>query len=110
LDPKDPFNYYDSRGAHIYHPGPIETQPFVEVSVPLSVTWGTTAYHGGQAQFSNVQGPPYQGQPSYGQQSYRPPYYGQPYPGKTVGPQGQPIPEQPSAFSGSSFTYFGQPT
>ena len=49
LDPQNPFNYYDSRGAHIYHPGPIASQPFVEVSVLLSISWGTTVYHGGQA-------------------------------------------------------------
>lgn len=65
LDPQDPFHYYDSRGAHIYYPGPLPSQPTVEVTVPLSVAWGTTGYHGVQVPPANFQGPPYQGQPSY---------------------------------------------
>ena len=33
-------------------------QPIVEVSVPLSVDWTATHYHGGQATSAHLQGPP----------------------------------------------------
>ena len=62
------------------------SQPTVEVLIPLSVTWGTTTYQGGQVRTSNFQGPSYQGQPSYGHPSHEQPSYGPPYPRKLVGP------------------------
>ena len=79
--------------------GPLSSQPAVEVSVPLSVDWTTTHYHGGQATSAHPPGPPRQDQSS-----------GQSYTGKPGGQQGQPFQGQPSASGGPSFSYYTQPS
>ena len=86
-DPSQPFG------------GPPSPQPVVEVSVPLSVGWTVTHYHGGQVTSAPLPGPPSQDQS-----------FGQSYPGQPGGQQGQPFQGQPSASGGSSFTYFSQPS
>jgi len=92
---QNPFHYYDSRGAHIYHPRSLPSKPTVEVFIPLFVSLVHTGYHGGQEQPSAFQGPPYQGQLSYrhpyqGKMSYGKLYQGKPYPGQPARPQDNP--------------------
>lgn len=41
---------------------PPSPEPIVEVSVPLSVDWTATHYHGGQVTSAHLQGPPSQDQ------------------------------------------------
>jgi len=60
-----PFFYYDSTGQNLYLSSPLPPQPAVETLVPLSIAWGPTSYHGGQAIPAQPQGPPNQGQPLY---------------------------------------------
>lgn len=83
-----PLFYYDSTGQYLQLSQPLPTQPFVEVSVPLSIAWNpsTTSFHGGQAMPAQLQGPPNQGQPSYVQTPQGQQYYGQSYPGQSGGP------------------------
>ena len=104
------YNYVDPDRHHLHLGRPLPSQLAVEVTVPLSVAWGTTTYHGGQASPAHLQGPPNQGQPSYMQTSQGQQYYGQSYPGQPGGPQGQPFQGQPSASGDPSFTYFSQPS
>ena len=76
-----PYDYIDPDGNHLHLGRPLPSQPVVETSVPLSIEWGATYYHGGQATSAHPQGPPNQGQPSYVQTSQGKQYYRQSYPG-----------------------------
>lgn len=77
---------------------PSSPQPTVKVSVPLSIGWAATHYHGGQAT-----SPPLQGPPSHDQSSR------QSYPRKPRGQQGQPFQGQPSASGGTYVPHYTQP-
>ena len=60
--------YYDyTTGQYLYLSSPLPAQPIEEVSVPLSIAWETTTFHGGQVMAEQPQGPPNQGQPLYTQ-------------------------------------------
>ena len=62
-----PLFYYNSTGQYLQYSRTLPLQPFVEVSVPLSIAWdsSTHSFHGGQAIPAQLQGPPNQGQPPY---------------------------------------------
>jgi len=85
------YNYIDPDGHHLHLGRPLSSQPTVEILVPLSIDWGATYYHGGQAMSAHLQGPPNQGQPSYMQTSQEQQYYRQSYTGQPRGQQGKPF-------------------
>lgn len=83
--------YYDyAIGQFLYLSSPLPSHSAAEVSMPLSIAWGPTLYHGAQVMPGQPQGPPNQGQPLYTQNPQGHQYYGSPPLGQPGGPQGQP--------------------
>lgn len=123
--------YYDyTIGQYSYLSSPLQNQPIEEVSVPMSITWNATTFHGGQVMAEQPQGPPNQGQLLYAQNPQEQllytqypqgqllytqnpqdqQYYGPPPSRQPGDPQGQPYQGQPLGGGGPSFSHQTYPS